>query len=57
MNGVKSLIGKYKDNRFNGIYETSAEVSVRAQEWLSASAREDSTSKHQDMKTMAVKVD
>ena len=34
-NGVKSLIGNYRDNRFNAIFQTSAEVFIHMKEFLS----------------------
>ena len=33
-NGVKSLIGNYRDNRFNAIFQTSAEVFIHRPEFL-----------------------
>lgn len=32
--GIKSIIGNYKDNHFNGLFETAAEILVHLQDFL-----------------------
>ena len=32
--GIKSIIGNYKDNRFNALFETSAEVFIHTEQFL-----------------------
>ena len=33
-NAIKSIVGNYKDNRFNGIFETSAQIVHHRQEFI-----------------------
>ncbi|XP_053381945.1 uncharacterized protein LOC128549357 [Mercenaria mercenaria] len=51
--GVKSVLGNYRDNRFNGIFQTSAEVLVHADQMLDVL----STVKNPNRKLQAVKAD
>lgn len=53
ISGVKSRIGNYRDNRFNGLFQTAAEVLVHAEDMIEVL----STVKQPNKKLIAVKAD
>lgn len=51
--GIKSMIGNYKDNRFNAIFQTSAEVYLHAKDFIEVLETVDTP----NLKLQAVKAD